>query len=61
MHNINREIELLEMCAAECGLISDLATDHRVRAENAGLAKDYFQMAAALKLSSQRDRESWNE
>jgi hypothetical protein len=49
MLDLNREIELLERCALECTLISDLATDHRARQENGRLAMEYRQLAEDLR------------
>jgi hypothetical protein len=49
MLDLNREIELLERCALECTLISDLATDPRARRENGKLASEYQQLAEDLK------------
>jgi hypothetical protein len=49
MLDINQEIELLERCALECRLISDLATDHRARWENQELAAEYRRIAQELK------------
>ena len=46
MLDLNREIELLERCASECALISDLTTD---RQENKKLAIEYRQLAEDLK------------
>lgn len=45
MLDLNREIELLERCALECALISDLATDQRARRENERLASEYRRLA----------------
>jgi hypothetical protein len=53
MFDIAQEIELLEQCASECELISDLATDRRARYENEQLAHEYRQIAEELK---QNDR-----
>ena len=36
MLDLEREIELLERCALECTLISDLATDQRARGKTSG-------------------------
>ena len=47
--DLNREIELLERCASECALISDLATDRQARQENKKLAIEYRQLAEDLK------------
>ena len=49
MFDINMEIEILERCASECALISNLATDRRARVENGALAAEYRLMAANLK------------
>jgi hypothetical protein len=49
MFDLEKEIELLERCASECALISDLATDIRVRDENKKLAFEYKQIVADLK------------
>jgi hypothetical protein len=49
MLDLNREIELLERCASECALISDLATDRQARQENKKLAIEYRQLAEDLK------------
>ena len=49
MLDLNREIELLERCASECALISDLATDQHARQENKKLAIEYWQLAEDLK------------
>jgi len=49
MLDINQEIELLERCALECRLISDLATDHRARWENQELAAEYRRIAQELR------------
>jgi hypothetical protein len=49
MLDLNREIELLERCALECALISDLATDRQARHENEKLAIEYRQLAEDLK------------
>jgi hypothetical protein len=49
MLDLNREIELLERCALECALISDLATDQRARRENERLASEYQQLAEDLR------------
>ncbi|MET0677818.1 MAG: hypothetical protein ABW175_18625 [Bradyrhizobium sp.] len=49
MFDINQEIELLERCASECTLISDLAFDHRARRENQELAAEYRRIAQELK------------
>jgi hypothetical protein len=49
MLDLNREIELLERCALECALISDLATDRLARRENERLAIEYRQLAEDLK------------
>jgi hypothetical protein len=54
MHNIEREIELLEMCAAECGLISNLAADSRSREESKMLSSEYYALADALRSSYRR-------
>jgi hypothetical protein len=55
MFDLEKEIELLERCASECALISDLATDIRMRDENKKLAFEYKQIADDLKAS----RQSW--
>ena len=49
MLNLNREIELLERCASECALISDLATDQQAQQENRKLSIEYRQLAEDLK------------
>jgi hypothetical protein len=49
MLDLNQEIELLERCASECTLISDLATDQRAQQENKKLAVEYRQLAEDLK------------
>jgi hypothetical protein len=49
MWDVSGEIELLERCASECELISDLATDPRARHENETLAVEYRQMARELR------------
>jgi hypothetical protein len=49
MWDVSGEIELLERCASECELISDLATDPRARRENEALAAEYRQMARELR------------
>lgn len=49
MFDINQEIELLERCASECALISDLAIDYRARRENLELAAEYRRIAHELK------------
>ena len=49
MLDLNREIELLERCASECALISDLATDQHAQQENNKLAIEYRQLAEDLK------------
>ena len=49
MLDITTEIELLERCASECALISDLATDRRAKADNEELALEYRKMAEDLK------------
>jgi hypothetical protein len=49
MLDLNREIELLERCASECALISDLTTDRRAQQENKKLAIEYWQLAENLK------------
>ena len=49
MFDINDEIEILECCASECALISNLATDRRARRENGELASEYRQRAENLK------------
>jgi hypothetical protein len=49
MFDINTEIEILECCASECALISNLATDQRARRENGELASEYRQRAENLK------------
>ena len=49
MLDLNREIELLERCALECALISDLATDPHAQAENRKHAIEYRQLAEDLK------------
>jgi hypothetical protein len=49
MFNLKTEIELLERCAAECALISGLATDGRARTENGALASEYAKLAQDLK------------
>ena len=54
MHDIEREIELLEMCAAECGLISNLAGDRRSKEENKTLSSEYSALADALRSSHRR-------
>ena len=54
MHDIEREIELLEMCAAECGLISNLAGDRRSKEENKTLWSEYSALADALRSSHRR-------
>jgi hypothetical protein len=57
MFDIAQEIELLEQCASECELISDLATDRRARYENEQLAHEYRQIAEELKIAAfQNDR-----
>jgi hypothetical protein len=54
MFDINMEIEILERCASECALISNLATDRRARVENGELAAGYRLMAAHLKSYAQK-------
>jgi hypothetical protein len=54
MFDINMEIEILERCASECALISNLATDRRARLENGELAAGYRLMAANLKSYAQK-------
>jgi len=54
MFDINMEIEILERCASECALISNLATDRRARVENGALAAEYRLMAANLKSYAQK-------
>jgi hypothetical protein len=54
MFDINMEIEILERCASECALISNLATDRRARLENGHLAAGYRLMAANLKSYAQK-------
>jgi len=49
MLDLSREIELLERCASECALISDLATDRNAQQENKKLASEYRQLAEDLK------------
>jgi hypothetical protein len=49
MLDLKREIELLERCASECALISDLAIDRRAQQENKKLAIEYRQLAEGLK------------
>jgi hypothetical protein len=49
MWDVSGEIELLERCASECELISDLTTDPRGRRDNEALAAEYRQMARELK------------
>jgi hypothetical protein len=49
MFNLDTEIELLERCALECMLISDLTTSARARDENKRLASEYKQIADDLK------------
>jgi hypothetical protein len=49
MFDIEGEIVLLERCASECALISELATDRDARYENQALASEYRQMAENLK------------
>jgi hypothetical protein len=49
MLDLEMEIELLERCASECALISNLATDRRARDENHKLAAEYKQIAADLR------------
>jgi hypothetical protein len=49
MFDVDGEIELLERCASECALISDLATDRQARYENEVLASEYRKMADDLK------------
>jgi hypothetical protein len=49
MFDIEGEIVLLERCASECSLISDLATDRAARYENQALASEYRQMAENLR------------
>ncbi len=49
MLDLNREIELLERCAQECALISDLATDRRARQESENLASEYQRLAEDLR------------
>ena len=49
MLDLDREIELLERCALECTLISDLATDQRARRENERLAAEYELLAKDLR------------
>ena len=49
MFDIEGEIVLLERCASECSLISDLATDRDARYESQALASEYRQMAEHLK------------
>jgi hypothetical protein len=49
MFDLNQEIELLERCASECALISELATDPQARDENEKLASEYRQIAEDLK------------
>jgi hypothetical protein len=53
MFDIKHEIEVLERCASECALISELATDQRARAVNLELASEYRQMAEELKSYAQ--------
>jgi hypothetical protein len=54
MFDLEMEIELLERCAAECALISGLATDIRARDENKILASEYRKIAGDLR-SHRRD------
>jgi hypothetical protein len=49
MTDLGQEIELLEQCATECALISDLATDRRARYENQKLALEYRKIADTLR------------
>jgi hypothetical protein len=49
MFDAKTEIEILECCASECALISDLATDQHAKVENEELASEYREMAANLK------------
>jgi hypothetical protein len=49
MLDVQKEIELLELCAAECALISSLATDRQARHTNEELASHYQQRANELK------------
>jgi hypothetical protein len=55
MFDLNQEIELLERCASECALISELATDPQARTENKKLASEYGQIAQDLRSF----RQSW--
>jgi hypothetical protein len=49
MLDLSREIELLERCASECALISDLTTDRKAQQDNKKLAAEYRQLADDLK------------
>jgi hypothetical protein len=49
MLDIDGEIELLERCARECALMSDLAMDRRTRYENETLAAEYRDLAKDLR------------
>ena len=49
MLDLEMELELLERCASECALISDLATDAQARAENRSLASEYRKIIEDLK------------
>ena len=59
MLDLKREIELLERCALECALISDLATDRHARQENTKLAIEYRQLAEDLKSYQRTYRQTW--
>jgi hypothetical protein len=49
MHQVLRQIEIIERCAAECLLISQLAIDPRAQAENEELANEYQVIVDRLK------------
>lgn len=57
MFNVQQEIELLERCAQECVLISQLATDPNARAANEHLADDYRRIADELRTFRQAEND----
>lgn len=47
--DIDRELELLELCASELLVIAESAADRRTRSENQALAAEYRLIAEALR------------
>jgi len=47
--SIDRELELLELCAAELLVIAELSVDRHTRSEHQALAAEYRLIAGALR------------